>query len=111
MNIIQFYTRTIKNIDILQLLDHIKNKEYKEFPYGGIAITRNDKVVTIPCIREIFKDPISGRKLAKPNMSNPCFGIRNKLGFTGSCTSCSKCIEESIYKIIDNELEMLEKIK
>lgn len=107
MDLISFYTNgKIENISLLKLENHLKYTPIRNGLKNGFVYKDNNKYVPIKCIRNYYKDPLTGKLIPNIKLTNPCMTIRSKFGLNHSCHNCIDCHLDMINEYWNGNAEL-----
>lgn len=110
MDMIEYlYGRTVKGIPLVSIPDILNDNNNYMFRAGNLFIKDGSKLVPMGCVKEIYADPETDRKLSIPKISNPCLNINKALGYQCSSQDCVTCHKLAAEKAIDDKLKLLKK--
>ena len=100
------------DIEVIPLMI-LDNKLNTEVMSNSVLLVKHDgKQKFIKCIREYYSDPVDGKKVKKPNMSNFCAKLQNTFNITGcSNFDCKTCHKKAIENYYAGQLKLLKKKK
>lgn len=110
MDMIEFlYGRTIKGIPLISVPMFLSDPDNYIFKAGSLFVKYEGKIIPLGCIKDIYSDPNTGKKLSIPKISNPCLNVMSALDITCSSQDCVNCHKKAAEKAFNNTLKLLKK--
>lgn len=103
------YGRTVKGIPLVSIPDLLSDESTYMFRAGSLFIKDESKVVPLGCVKEIYADPQTGRKLSVPKISNPCLNIHKAFGIECTSQDCVTCHKLAAERGLEDKLILLKK--
>lgn len=103
------YGKTIKGIPLFSIPTLLEDNDNCIFKAGAFFIKYNDKIIPFGCIKDIYADPNTGKKVSVPKISNPCLYIKTAFNIQCINNDCVSCHKIAADKAINDKLILLKK--
>lgn len=103
------YGREVKGIPLITLPTLLDDPSNYMLKAGALFVNYNDKIIPLGCIKDLYTDIYTGKKISYPKISNACLFIRGELGIECLSQDCITCHKKASLKAFENKLKLLKK--